>query len=297
MEAKPLSPMTYKLYYWPGIQGRGEFVRLSLEEAGATYVDVARSNGGVASMMAHLGSNPAGGALRPFAPPFLQHDDLLIGQTANILAYLGPRHGLVPADEASRLQASQIQLTIADLVLEAHDVHHPIASSLYYEDQRKEAARRATFFVRDRIPKYLGWLEGLLARKGAPFFFGSDISYADLSAFQLVAGLTHAFPRAMKQLAPQIPRLRALHDAVAARPRIAAYLASPRRIAFNKSGIFRHYAELDVTPGGSTGSARRRKEPSPRSTKSPETTPRPRAKRSARAASAGAKARRRGRRR
>ena len=44
--------MRYELYYWPSIQGRGEFIRLTLEEAGADYVDVARKSDDVVEVVA-----------------------------------------------------------------------------------------------------------------------------------------------------------------------------------------------------------------------------------------------------
>jgi len=235
--------MAYELYYWAGIQGRGEFVRLALEEAGAEYVDVARQPGGERAMARFLGGNAV--ERPPFALPFLKAGDLVIGQTANILLYLGARHGLAPADEGGRLWAHQLQLTIADFVDEVHDTHHPIASSLYYEDQREEAHARAADFVKSRMPKYLGYFERVLDKAGSGHLLGSELTYPDLSLFQIVAGLRYAFPRAMTQLEPKHPRVVALHERVAARPRIAAYLASERRIAFNQHGIFRHYPELD----------------------------------------------------
>jgi glutathione S-transferase len=235
-----------ELYYWPTIQGRGEFVRLLLEEAGADYVDVARRPKGMTAMMRFLdGKEP--GAL-PFAAPFVKVGRLVVSQTANIAAFLAPRLGLVPRDEALRVEASQIQLTIADLVGEAHDTHHPIAGSLYYEDQKKEAKRRAREFVKERMPKYLGWLEDVLARNqksAGRWLVGRDLTYVDLSAFQVVSGLRYAFPNAMARLEPTLPHLVELHDRVAARPRIKAYLRSKRRIAFNQQGIFRRYRELD----------------------------------------------------
>lgn len=236
--------MRYELYYWPEIQGRGELVRLALEEAGAPYVDVARGKGGVAAMMRLTGG---GGARAAFAPPFLKSGKLLIGQTANILLYLGARHGLAPEADAGRLWVHQLQLTIADFLQEVHDTHHPISGNLYYEDQRREAGRRAADFLASRAPKYLGYFETVLARekaKGA-WLAGGRISYADLSLFQMVEGLRYAFPRAMARLERRHRRIVALHDRVARRPRIAAYLASPRRIAFNEQGIFRRYRELD----------------------------------------------------
>jgi len=235
--------MRYELYYWPEIQGRGEFVRLALEEAGARYVDVARHPGGENAMIALMNGRRL--ARPPFAPPFLKAGRLVIGQTANILLYLGPRHGLVPASDAGRLWVHQLQLTLADLVAEAHDTHHPISGSLYYEDQRREAKRRAASFVDERIPKFLGYFEDLLARSGASYLAGRSVTYADLSLFQVMAGLRYAFPKAMARLARSQRRVAALHDRVAARPRIAAYLASPRRIAFNEQGIFRRYPALD----------------------------------------------------
>jgi glutathione S-transferase len=251
------SSAKYELFYWPSIQGRGEFVRLALEAGGADYVDVARlpgdgKTGGVPELMALLDGKGGGDdeVVPPFAPPILRHLGLLLAQTANILQYLGPRLGLVPADEASRLTVHQHQLTVADLVLEAHDVHHPIGSHLYYEDQLPEAQRRSEPFVTKRVPKYLGYFERVLDRNrragGGAHAVGSALSYVDLSLFQLVAGLSYAFPRAMSRLRPQIPLLLALADGVAAHPPVAAYLASPRRIPFNEKGIFRHYPELDA---------------------------------------------------
>jgi len=241
------SPMRVELYYWPTIQGRGEFVRLLLEEAGADYVDVARAKGGMAGMMRFLeGDEP--GAL-PFAPPFVKVGGAVVSQTVNILAYLAPRLGLVPDDEALRAEADQIQLTIADFVGEVHDTHHPIAGSLYYEDQKKEAKRRAQEFAKERMPKYLGWLEEVLARNAKSegrWLVGRDLTYADLSVFQVVEGLRYAFPNAMARIERKIPRLVALRDRVAERPRIAAYLKSKRRLPFNQEGIFRRYPELDA---------------------------------------------------
>jgi glutathione S-transferase len=238
--------MAYELYYWPEIQGRGEFVRLALEEAGAEYVDVARGRGGIAALQRLM--DGAAAAHPPFAPPFLKDGEVLIAQTANILLYLGRRHRLAPRDEAGRLWAHQLQLTIADIVDEAHDTHHPIASGLYYEDQQVEARRRATDFIANRIPKYLGYVERVLERnpQGDRHLVGRQISYCDLSVFQLVAGLRYAFPCAMAQLEQRFPRIVELHDRIASRPRVDAYLKSTRRIAFNEHGIFRHYPELDV---------------------------------------------------
>ena len=241
--------MQYELYYWPSIQGRGEFVRLALEEAGADYVDVARGEAedgrGVPALMRILGGGEV--STPPFAPPFLKAGARLIGQTANILLFLGGELGLAPADEVGRLWTHQLQLTIADFVGEAHDTHHPVGSGLYYEDQQPESKRRAADFLQNRAPKYLGYFETVLERNpaGPEHLVGTGLTYADLSAFQVMEGLRYAFPQAMARLEAACPRLVALRDKVAERPRLKAYLASPRRIRFNQQGIFRHYPELD----------------------------------------------------
>ena len=240
--------MQYKLYYWPSIQGRGEFVRLALEEACADYVDVARRSGrgmGVAALERFLDDENLAAA--PYAPPFLKAGKLIIGQTANILLYLGPRLGLTPRNDAGRIWVNQLQLTVADFVTEIHDTHHPIAGALYYHQQKAEARRRTKYFRAERMPKFLGYFEQALSAGGRHrrFLAGNTLSYADLSVFQLVAGLRYAFPKTMKKLEPDHPGLVDLHLRIAARPNIAAYLASKRRIPFNQYGIFRHYPELD----------------------------------------------------
>lgn len=241
--------MTYRLYYWPGIQGRGEFVRLALEEAGADYVDVARGSEdeglGLPAMLSLL--EEGSGAALPFAPPMLGDGDLLVWQVANILLHLGARHGLLPSDPGLRLIANGLQLTITDIVAEVHDTHHPIATTLYYEDQIDAAKERAVDFRTNRMPKYLGYFESVLTRNpsGPGHAIGAEISTVDLSLFQLLEGLAYAFPRATADVSERYPHLSAVREAVRSRPRIAAYLASERRIAFNEDGIFRRYPELD----------------------------------------------------
>ena len=237
--------MAYELYYWPTIQGRGEFVRLALEDTGVDYIDVARSGGNADTMTGFMGDEAS--PRPPFAPPFLKIGNFCIAQTANILLYLGEHHGLAPKDQPGRLWTHQLQLTIADFVAEVHEAHHPIGSSLYYEDQKREAKRRAKDFRENRVPKFLDYFEHVLERnpQGPQHLVGNDVTYADLSLFQIVAGMRYAFPRLMRRLGAALPRVMALHDAIAQRPRIAAYLASSRRIRFNRQGIFRHYPELD----------------------------------------------------
>jgi glutathione S-transferase len=245
--------MTYQLHYWPGIQGRGEFVRLALEAAGADYVDVARGDEkkgqGVGAMAHYLEDGSI--ARPPFACPFLVDGKRVIGQTAAILLYLGPRLGLVGKSEADRLWTHQIQLTVTDFVAEVHDMHHPVGTTFYYEDQKPEARRRATEFRKERLPKFLAWFEAILQRNTrngegrAPRLVGGTLSYADLSLFQLVEGLHYALPKAARKTLKKAPRVVEVHDTVARHRRVAAYLASERRLPFNEEGIFRHYPELD----------------------------------------------------
>jgi len=243
--SRPSHSHSYELYYWPSIQGRGEFVRLALEYAGASYLDVARSKkaGGVGAVMKIM--NERENAVFPFAPPFLKNGKFVIAQTANILLYLGPRLGLAPKSEEARLILHQHQLTISDLVVEAHDTHHPLSGDLYYEDQKREAKVRSKKFIATRIPKFLGYFEDTLAKNGGKHLFGTKMTYVDLSAFQIVAGLTYAFPKAMKKIGKKFPKMLALHERVANDKKLSDYFLSGRRIPFNEDGIFRHYPELD----------------------------------------------------
>lgn len=241
--------MTYELYYWPGIQGRGEFVRLALEDAGADYIDTAlipeAKGGGVPALEKFLEGEDI--ERPPFAPPFLKAGRQLVAQTANILLFLGGRLSLAPRDAAGKLWTHQLQLTIMDFVVEIHDTHHPIGNSLYYEDQKAAAKRRSKDFLDSRLPKFLGYFERVIERSpaGGSGMVGKQITYADLSMAQVISGLRYAFPAASRKALRACPRLTALHDHVFARPRIKRYVASKRRIAFNNEDIFRRYRELD----------------------------------------------------
>jgi len=234
--------MHYELYYWTGIQGRGEFIRLALEDAGVAYTDMARVHGD--GIITPFLEGKADGA-QPFAPPFLKAGRMMVAQVSAILDFLGPTLDLVPQAASRRIQALQLQLTIADLVAEVHDTHHPIAASMYYEDQTQEAKARAAAMRAERLPKFLGHFEHVVKANGGRHPL-REHSYVDLSLFQLLSGLDYMFPRRMQALWPTLPLLRALKDRVETRPNIAAYLASERRLAFNTNGIFRHYPELDA---------------------------------------------------
>lgn len=252
----------YALYYWPFLPGRGEFVRLILEQAGVPYDDVARrpkeEGGGPAAIMQILAA--AGPGLRPLAPPVLVvkrylnaagHGEARIAQMPNICAYLGAQHGLAPSDELGRIQAMQLQLTLADVIAEAHDTHHPVGKGLYYEDQKPEAQRSALGFVDQRIPKYLRYFEAVLQDNRAAsgqYLIGDALSYVDLSMNQVLRGLAYAFPLAFAHWSREVPGLLALRDRVDALPNIAAYRASTRCLAFGEHGIFRCYPELDLVP-------------------------------------------------
>lgn len=240
----------YELYYWPSIQGRGEFIRLAFHEAGVPYVDVARlsekEGGGMPALQRALRGDEGG--LRPFAPPILKAGDTVLAQVACILHFLGPRLGLVPSDEAKRAQALQLQLTIADFVSEVHDTHHPIANGIVYEDQKPEAKRRAGFFVSQRLGRFLGYFEEALQRNpqsDKQALLGAGLSYVDLSMFQVLRGVEYAFPNAFARVKPTIPLLVELAAHVEERPRIAAYLASADRLPFSEQDLFRRYPELD----------------------------------------------------
>jgi len=242
---------SYRLYYWPGIQGRGEFVRLVFEDAGVPYIDVGRmpqeEGGGARAIVDILQRNDIG--TPQFAPPILQHGELLISQTATICRYVGMRHGLAPEREQDRWQAEHLQITISDFVSEIHDIHHPISGALYYEEQKPEALRRAALFLEQRLPKFLDYFERVLDKNTSSnrkWLVGPDCSHVDLALFQVVTGLRYCLPNALRAAEPAHPMVAALHDRVAERPHIAPYLSSDRRIPFNQDGIFRHYPELDA---------------------------------------------------
>ncbi len=242
--------MAYELYYWDGLQGRGEFVRLALEDAGAKYVDVARSTHGKSAMLEYL-KGKHGYLEMPFAPPFLKDGEIIVPHVANILQYLGPKLDLVPGDEKSRIFINGLQLTVTDFVAEVHDTHHPISTEDYYEDQRQEAKARTKAFLAQRVPKFMGYFDRVIAANPADkgYTIGAAATYIDLSLFQVAEGLAYAFPRAMASFDRDYPRLAKLRDLVRERPNLQSYLRSPRRLAFNESGIFRCYPELDENPG------------------------------------------------
>ncbi|OBX18493.1 glutathione S-transferase [Erythrobacter sp. QSSC1-22B] len=241
--------MSYDLWYWPGIQGRGEFVRLFMEAAGIPYRDRARQ-GDAQALVEDMEAREKSGAFAPYAPPYLVAkdgaDEFAIAQAAHILAWLTDRHDLGSGDPQTDLHLIQLQLTITDVVAEAHDTHHPLGGGLYYEDQKHAAATRAKGFREDRIPKYFDHFEAALGVNPGAFFRADRFGHVDTSLFQLVEGLRYAFPRRMAELAADYPRICACRDEVAELPGIAAYLNSDRRIPFNEDGIFRHYPELDA---------------------------------------------------
>jgi glutathione S-transferase len=231
--------MTYQLWYWPNIPGRGEFVRLALEAAEVEYEDMAREKGAEA-LIEDLQSR---GGIRPFAPPYLVDGDLCIGQTAHILAFLADRHDFGAGELETDLQLIQLQLDVTDMVAEVHNVHHPVAGSLYYQDQMDAAYEAARHFRDERIPKFLDHFEAALEENGGPYMLGDGWTHIDTSLFQVMEGLDYMFPNRMREL--DYPRLELCRQAVTEIDGIEEYLASDRRLPFNEDGIFRHYPELD----------------------------------------------------
>ncbi len=233
--------MAYNLWYWPSIQGRGEFVRLPLEAAGIDYRDCVRERGEDALMADMAARAPRA----PFAPPYLEIDGHTIAQVANILAWLGGHHGLAPTNLADRYWINQLQLTIADVVAEVHNVHHPVEMMAYYDDQKAEAARAARQFRNERLPKFLDYFERAVAA-GDDWTIDGNWTYIDTSLFQLIEGLRYMFPKRMAAIEGNYPNLIRIHDQIEDLPGIRAYLKSDRRLPFSEEGIFRHYPELDA---------------------------------------------------
>ncbi|OTB12012.1 hypothetical protein K445DRAFT_321496 [Daldinia sp. EC12] len=259
---KSSKDVPYELIYWPGIPGRGEHIRLALEEAGATYTDTAQIEKGIEQVTAQIDEGNVGDDFNPppFAPPILRHGDLLISQTSNILLYLGPRLGLVPSEDDEEhpdalYKVNALALTALDgLSNEVHDCHHPIATGLYYEDQKEEAKRKSKDFVENRLPKFLGYFERVLQGKASgegPWLYGGRLTYADLVLFQCLDGTKFAFRKAVAaaEKSGKYAHVFKLYDAVKERPRISEYLASKRRQDYSM-GIYRYYEELDFGPEG-----------------------------------------------
>ncbi|OCH89353.1 glutathione S-transferase C-terminal-like protein [Obba rivulosa] len=276
----------YTLYYWPGIPGRGEYIRLAFEFAGVPYKDANDPKQFMQLFQPeHAGHPPH------FAPPILAlPSGKLLSQTPAILNLLAPRLGLAgargsllapPAQrlggawaefgeerervlkedetedaEQERATVNQLVLTALDLCSEAHDVHHPIAKSKYYEEQKEPALACAASFRADRIPKFLKHFNAVLtsnpatktadAGAGQTFLVGARTTTADLVLFQVLDGLLYAFPRRMAKLRKDdaYDAVFALHESVRDGPALKGYLESERRRPFGM-GLFRHYEELD----------------------------------------------------
>lgn len=230
--------MTFWLYYWPTIQGRGEFVRLALEDAGADYIDVGRTQGPAAvAEMINRGAH--------FAPPVIENEYESISHVAHILAWLAHALNLAPSADRDFRRMVQLQLTVTDFLAEIHDTHHPLGPSVYYEQAREPAIQAGRAFRHDRLPAFLSYFERSLIENpfGSDWLVGDRCTTLDLSMFQMMRGLRHAFPNAMACMTT--PRLDDLALRVARRRGVRAYLESDRRIAFNNDGVFRHYPELD----------------------------------------------------
>lgn len=239
----------YELIYWHMIPGRAEFVRLLFEEAGEEYVDVARraeeKDGTGAECVRRYVTGEAPGSAATYAPPILRVGTLVLSQTANICLFLGRRFGMVGDEEEDWHTANQCAMTVMDVVREAHDTHHPLGSSLYYDDQKEAAKRNADQFLDARLPRFLAYFARTLENSDGPYLLG-DFTYVDLMLFQLMEGLKYAFPHGFEDKVSQTGRLLELHDRVCTRPRIEAYRASDRRMDFNEHGIFRQYPALDI---------------------------------------------------
>ncbi|KAL1639271.1 hypothetical protein SLS58_008113 [Diplodia intermedia] len=252
---------TYELLYHPGIPGRGEYIRLVLEAAGTPYSEPAREKGkaGYDAVLATCSPSSTGdadGNPPVFAPPALRVPGagrdgkaLVIAQTPNIIQYLAPKVGLAPADEADALHASQIMLTALDLSNETHDSHHPIAVSLYYEDQKDAAKQRAKDFRENRIPKFFSYFERSLKGNeesgGGKYLVGDKLTHADTTVWQVIDGLLFAFPKELEARKEEFPLIFGkFYPGIKEEKGLKEYLASDRRLKYSQ-GLYRHYPELD----------------------------------------------------
>ena len=254
--SSPPSDPIYELFYWPGIPGRGEHVRLCFEESGTPYKDVCNvEENGIQQLYALNSEKSIGDTINPpvAAPPALRYGDLIVSQTPNIVLYLGPKLGLAgPEDDKNAIyHVNQLSLTALDgLSNEPHDTHHPIATGWNYEEQKDEAKRKAKDYIANRLPKFLGYFEQVLngpASKGGDWLYGGQLTFADLVFWQCLDGVTFAFPKALKHLreSGRYDKTFKLYERVKARDNISKYLASNRRKKYSM-GIYRYYPELDA---------------------------------------------------
>jgi glutathione S-transferase len=192
----------FELIYWPGDPGRAEHIRLALEYAGAKYIDTALSKDALTTVLAQISDDQLGDSLNPpcYAPPILRHGQLAINQTPNVLLYLGPKLGLVPGiDENPNnlFRVNALALSALDgLSNEVHNCHHPISTSLYYEEQKDESIRASTAWVTKRLPIFLAYFQKVLSGEASgqgPWLFGGKTSYADLVLYH-VRAFAHFIP-------------------------------------------------------------------------------------------------------
>lgn len=248
----------YKLLYHPGLPGRGEYIRLAFEATSTPYTDVSNtSQAGIGEVYGTLSPQSLGEGLNPpkFAPPMLRvggagpnGSDLLISQTSNVLLYLGRKLGLSGESEAEGYWVNEVVLTGLDFCNDCHDTHHPIATGMFYEDQKDEALKKASDFRENRIPKFLGYFERVLRGNGAraqgKYLVGKGLTAADLVVWQVVDGVRYAFPKEMEARMKEFEGVWEFYESLKGESWLEEYLASERRLKYG-DGIFRYYKELD----------------------------------------------------
>ena len=190
LQLRPITSTGSLGLQWDGVPGRAECIRLLFEYTGTPYEELKDNS----TLMTRIVDPEIVGIPPNLWPPVLElPNGKWLGQTGVIMNYLSPKLGLagyakddtdLDEDEKVFLSAktSQLVFTALDLLVEvsavdsrrpvhglcimscsqAHNVHHPVSTNLYYEDQKAEALRAAEQFRASRLPKYMQHFQSVL---------------------------------------------------------------------------------------------------------------------------------------
>ena len=204
--------MAYRLFYWEK-RGRGEQIRLLLNELGQEYEDVYVPMNEEFMKLKRQGP----GTLYFGSVPMLEDGDFKLAQGPVIMNYLGRKHGLMPADlqPAAKTEA---------MVVGAEDMR--MAYFRLLGDGREE--KQAKFVGGAWNDRWLSAWSGLIELNGdTGYLVGSTLTQADLAVWDALDAIITWIDGATFA---SFARVQKFYESIKARPAIASYLASDRRI-------------------------------------------------------------------